>query len=62
MKLYNYKECGLGVWHNWFAWYPVRTNTNEVIWLETVQRKIREDLLGIYYYSYNRINKEEDNE
>ena len=26
-------------WTNWFAWYPVRTEQNEWVWLETVECK-----------------------
>lgn len=26
-------------WHNWFAWYPVRINESETVWLEDIQRK-----------------------
>jgi hypothetical protein len=26
------------LWHNWFAWRPVRIG-NEMVWLEIVQRK-----------------------
>jgi hypothetical protein len=27
-------------WHKWFAWYPIRLNNSEIIWLETVIRKV----------------------
>lgn len=26
-------------WHQWFAWYPVRTARGECRWLETVERR-----------------------
>lgn len=26
-------------WHDWFAWYPIRMNAIQVVWLETVKRK-----------------------
>lgn len=26
-------------WHTWFAWYPVRINENEIVWLESVRRR-----------------------
>lgn len=26
-------------WHRWFAWYPVRLVTGEIVWLEAVQRR-----------------------
>lgn len=28
-----------GVWHKFFAWYPVRVGDNECRWLETVHRR-----------------------
>ena len=27
-------------WRKWFAWYPVRTEDEKWVWLETVERKI----------------------
>ncbi len=29
-------------WHRWFAWYPVRTDKGELVWLETVERRLPE--------------------
>jgi hypothetical protein len=26
-------------WHCWFAWYPIRVNSHELVWLEMVERK-----------------------
>lgn len=26
-------------WHSWFAWHPVRVATDDVRWLERVERK-----------------------
>lgn len=28
-------------WHNWYAWYPVKTTEGEYlwVWLETIERK-----------------------
>nr|DAU40293.1 MAG TPA: hypothetical protein [Caudoviricetes sp.] len=26
-------------WHEWFAWYPVRTDDNTICWLEYVVRR-----------------------
>jgi len=26
-------------WKPWFAWYPIRVNSFQVIWLETVEKK-----------------------
>ena len=39
----------ISVWHNWFAWYPVRVGSKDCRWLETVQR------IGIIIriYDYN---------
>lgn len=27
-------------WHDWFAWRPVRTWTGQLVWLQTVQRRM----------------------
>ena len=26
-------------WHEWFAWYPVKTDKNERVWLEKIVRR-----------------------
>lgn len=26
-------------WHHWFAWYPVRINKRECVWLGRIARK-----------------------
>lgn len=26
-------------WHEWYAWYPVRTSVNDRVWLEKVVRR-----------------------
>lgn len=26
-------------WHTWFAWYPIKLDTRETAWLQSVQRK-----------------------
>lgn len=31
------------LWHDWFAWYPVRIH-DEIVWLETIQRRRPENL------------------
>jgi hypothetical protein len=36
-------------WHRWFAWYPVRVNVMEIRWLEAVERRREDDLLGGYW-------------
>jgi hypothetical protein len=32
-------------WHRWFAWCPVRVESNKCVWLETIERK------GTYHYA-----------
>ncbi len=27
------------IWHDWFAWFPVRIDSGDLIWFQTVQRK-----------------------
>ena len=27
-------------WNKWFAWHPVKTEDDEVLWLENVERRI----------------------
>lgn len=38
------------VWHKWFAWRPVKTLSNEWIWLKKIVREYRED-----GYVYSKI-------
>ncbi|MDR9777215.1 hypothetical protein RJJ65_32170 [Rhizobium hidalgonense] len=26
-------------WHKWFAWHPIRVNTWQIAWLETIERR-----------------------
>jgi hypothetical protein len=44
----------LANWHNWFAWYPVKTEDDIWVWLETVQRKAQlvlfETVIDFWYY------------
>lgn len=28
----------IGPWHDWFAWFPVRTYDGKWVWLRTVRR------------------------
>jgi len=35
-------------WHAWYAWHPVRIDSNDCRWLETIQRRQR----GNYYIHY----------
>ena len=30
----------LKVWHDWFAWFPVRMGSRDCRWLETVERRV----------------------
>lgn len=32
-------------WVKWFAWHPVKTEEQEWVWLETVERKIYNALI-----------------
>jgi hypothetical protein len=36
----GYRKKTLSEWHTWFAWYPVRINSLEVVWLQSVKRKV----------------------
>ena len=29
----------IGRWHDWFAWFPIRTYDNRLVWLERVRRR-----------------------
>jgi hypothetical protein len=48
-------------WHKWFAWHPVRTENDGVVWLETVERRASQGGFacdsGFYRYIYVRIRK-----
>ena len=35
------KEKRMAKWHQWFAWYPVRTINNNMVWMEHVFRRGR---------------------
>jgi hypothetical protein len=49
------RECG--VWHEWFAWRPVRlTNTQTWIWREIVHRRFQQ--IGPYSYTYYKAISE----
>jgi len=30
----------VSLWHKWFAWFPVRTWDNRLIWLKQVERRM----------------------
>ncbi|QWY83607.1 hypothetical protein [Rhizobium phage RHph_X2_26] len=40
------------VWHEWFAWFPVRVSGDEFAWLETVSRRRAEERWGETYWLY----------
>lgn len=29
----------VGPWHDWFAWFPISTYDNRLVWLKTVRRR-----------------------
>lgn len=35
-------------WHKWYAWYPVKTCCNKLVWLDYVKRK-EFVAKGVYY-------------
>lgn len=43
-------------WHLWFAWRPVKLDTGQKVWLETVWRQEYEGI----YDSYWRYAREQD--
>jgi hypothetical protein len=45
---------------SWFAWHPVQTNDQQIVWLETVKRRCRygNSSIGLVYYDYEKIKKE----
>lgn len=32
-------KTGLYAWHDWFAWWPVKTESGHKVWLERIQRR-----------------------
>lgn len=50
-------------WHKWFAWHPVKIKLGnqselaQVIWLETIWRKL--DWSGMQWFYYAPISKED---
>jgi hypothetical protein len=49
-------------WHEWFAWYPVRTWDYRWTWLQTVRRRrlqTKPDLPGpmVALWEYERIDR-----
>lgn len=47
MKLFQFNKRKKS---QWFAWYPVTTTRDELIWLETVTVEERELWDGLYSY------------
>lgn len=50
MKLYKLRELKDGDTDIWFAWYPVLTDTGEIVWLEKVSRTYVRNSFNIGYY------------
>ena len=57
MKIY--REAVGYEWRKWFAWYPIKTEECEWIWLENVERKLYyariENVLPSYWIIYKKI-------
>jgi hypothetical protein len=51
------KKKNLKEWHNWFAWFPVKTINTEIVWLTTVQQRVTgyEPMYGSPYWEYRVI-------
>lgn len=59
------RERAWKMWHDWFAWYPVRvptkgrTSGQTFVWLETVRRKCRREGWGCDWISeYKEVSDE----
>jgi hypothetical protein len=35
----RFDRSGVGQWHPWFAWHPVKVAPMVLVWLETVERR-----------------------
>lgn len=48
------KAQPLRKWHSWFAWWPIRVETGQCVWLEKIERKL--DWIGCithnFYFEY----------
>lgn len=42
-------------WQKWFAWFPVLTEYDELVWLETIERKPYDNPFSLINYLYRRI-------
>ena len=61
------KHRALHMWHDWFAWHPVRVPNegNTMVWMETVKRKgqfhsIGTPLAGATWWSWEYKTNEQD--
>lgn len=56
LEVINARAKRVSVWHDWFAWRPIRTGNRQCVWLETVKR-IRVD--GGYngWWDYRELSK-----
>ena len=62
MKLFTARKPfierdGMFRWHPWFAWYPVKTDDREVVWLEWVLRRYERFGAYVIEVSYKRCTK-----
>ncbi len=49
-------------WEIWFAWFPIKTEKGEWVWLENVGRKFFYINFGFRrYYIYRRIDRQPKN-
>jgi len=56
------KQFANYAWTKWFAWFPVRTTNDGVVWLEAVERKLESAKIPNVFPStwtiYRRILKD----
>lgn len=45
MNIYN--------WHDWFAWFPVSTQDGQLVWLKTVQRRMKKDARQVWWGDFS---------
>ena len=46
MKTHDERVAEKVIWHNWFAWHPVRLPSGEMVAFEVLQRKGRQEPTG----------------
>lgn len=60
------KKAVYNEWRKWFAWRPVTTKNDEIVWLEFLERKIEvariPNVSPSEWVIYRRIEKEKDDE